>query len=148
MKFKYQKRETIPSEAHPSLKCHARPIIPIKLIYNSNEIDIYALIDSGADWCVFQGNVGQAIGININSGKKQELVGLKQESLVAYFHNIILCVGGWKSPCFVGFSSSLNRLPYGILGHDGFFSQYIVTLDYIKQRIELKERKDTKTKKN
>ena len=149
MKFKYRKYPPDPaSEAHPSSKSILRPVIPIEIIHQSNKLKIYALVDSGSDSCIFPGSVGKALGLNVTKGKKESLSGLKGEPVLAYFHNITFKIGGWKYPCFGGFSAVFDKLPYGILGQNDFFSRFIVTLDYKKELIELKERKRrTKTNK-
>ena len=125
MKFRYRKYPVPPSEAHPSLRWYLRPVIPTEIIHKTNKLKTFAVIDSGADWCIFQGAIGQEIGIDVTSGKQQKLIGLAQKPVLAYFHDIELNIGGWKLPCYAGFSFALDKLPFGILGQDGFFSQYI-----------------------
>ncbi len=141
MKFNYFKMPVPPSEAHPTHKWYKRPIIQIDLVYNSNRLKTYALIDSGADWCVFQGVLGKALSINLESGKKQLIRGITADPIVAYFHDISISIGGWDFSCYVGFSDGLNTLPYGILGQNGFFSKYVIIFDYQKETIELKDPK-------
>ena len=35
-----------------------KPIIPLKLVVDNKEVGYAALIDSGADFCIFDGQVG------------------------------------------------------------------------------------------
>ena len=46
-----------------------RPVIPIKLKNKDLEIGYEVLVDSGADFCVFDAQVGEAIGIDVKKGK-------------------------------------------------------------------------------
>ena len=55
-------------------KAILKPIIPIKIKFKENSIKYNALIDSGADFCIFDAEVGEYLGIDIKSGKK-EIVG-------------------------------------------------------------------------
>ena len=42
------------------------------------------------------------------------------------------------------FSDSISQDGYGILGQQGFFSNFKVTFDYISKQIEVKENKKNK----
>ena len=145
MKFKYRKLIRQQIRGKKDSKSFPRPIIPVKIINGSQEAKVYALIDSGSDYCIFQGSLGQEIGLDIKNGREEEIIGIKNQPIKIYFHNIKLGVGGHIFSCSAAFSSELDNLPLAILGQQGFFSKYIVTLDFQKERIELKERgKNTK----
>jgi len=136
--FGYRKFPSDPSEAFPLRHSANRPVIPITLINGSNSIKYLALMDSGADLCVFHAEIGEQIGIDIESGKKQELYGIAGEEMLAFFHHIETEIGGYKLPCYAGFCKELAKMPYGILGQQGFFDIFNVTFDYNKDRVELK----------
>lgn len=42
-----------------------RPIILIEVIYKRSSIRHEVLIDSGADYCVFNAEIGEALGIDV-----------------------------------------------------------------------------------
>ena len=132
MKFRYRK-----FRLYPDLKFCLRPVIRIEVIHKNNKLETFALIDSGADFCLFQGSIGKYIGLDVASGEKKSLLGIKQEPVLIYFHNILLRISGQEIPCYTGFSFDLEKLPYGILGQNGFFNQYKVILDYKKEIVEL-----------
>jgi len=140
-KYKYRKFGiTKPSEAFPRRLSFSRPVIPIQLINGKDRIGYLAIIDSGADFCVFHASVGEVIGIDIESGKKQDFSGVsaQHQPLIAYFHTIQIGVGGYEFDCWAGFSRDIESLPYGFLGQLGFFSLFNVILDYNKEEIELR----------
>jgi hypothetical protein len=140
LKFSYKKFPSNPNEAFPDHKHAQRPVIPITVKYGGKEISYLALIDSGADFCIFHGEIGEYLGIDIKSGKRLEFFGVTGEKECAYFHNIIISVGGHDVECYCGFSDFNNcatQLPYGILGQKGFFDKFKVSMDYTKSRIEL-----------
>ena len=59
MRFKYKQ----------ILRNVIRPIIPVTLKYKGKTISYEALIDSGADTCVFPAEIGELVGIDIKTGK-------------------------------------------------------------------------------
>jgi hypothetical protein len=95
------------------------------------------LIDSGADYCVFHAEIGEQIGLQIESGKRLAFFGSSGQEQSAFFHEIKLEVGGHEISCFAGFSRELQSLPYGILGQEGFFDNFKIVFDYRKDKIEL-----------
>lgn len=138
MQFPYAKFQCSSEPAFPNRKNIIRPIINVKIKFNDKEINYYSLIDSGADYCIFNAEIGEAIGIDIKSGKTLEFEGVTGEKEMAYFHKVILFIGGWEKECYCGFSYNLKKMPYGILGQKGFFDLFKVSMDYEKEQIELK----------
>lgn len=138
LKYDYHKFPAEPSKAFPRRFSASRPVIPIRLIKESKGQKYLALIDSGSDVCIFHADIGEAIGITVESGKPLHFCGITGEQLTAYFHNIKIEVGGYEFDCYAGFSRDLSNMPYGILGQIGFFSLFNVLLDYNKERVELK----------
>jgi len=143
LKYDYRKFEAKPSEAFPRRLSFSRPVIPIQLIRCANKVRYLAMIDSGADFCVFHASIGEIIGLTIESGKSQYFSGVSGQQnissgLLAYFHDIQIEVGGYKFDCWAGFSRDIENLPYGFLGQLGFFDLLDIHFNYNKERIELK----------
>ncbi len=138
MKFKYKK---IPLSEKSELFGHSilRPIIPIQIIGKEDYFDYEVLIDSGADICIFDGSIGEALGINITSGIPTSFSGVQNlEPSEAYLHNIKISVGGHKLSIPAVFSFDISTRGYGILGQKGFFDIFTVKFDYPREEIELK----------
>lgn len=122
-------------------KSIVRPIIPIRISFNGVTARYAALIDSGADFCIFDAEVGEYIGINIKSGLKEVFGGVQEvDGSVAFFHEITLSVGGHNAQALVGFSYDIAKHGYGLLGQKGFFDIFIVKFDLIEKQIEIKPR--------
>ena len=130
-----------------------RPIIQIGLRYKSNTFSgrYSALLDSGADDCVFHAQIGEAIGIDVKSGREKVFGGMGFGQLVGYMHTVEIEVGGHWVQCLVAFSYGLVRpsptnpnkmegLPYGILGQEGFFDKFKIIFDRAGEEIELRPR--------
>jgi len=148
MKFPFQKYAAKPIPSHPTRNSVLRPTIPITITNKTTgENERYiALIDSGADYCIFHASFGQVIGLNIKSGKELTYFGIEGGGQTAYFHDILVGVGGWNFECYAGFSEYFDQknFPYGILGQNGFFDKFRIILDSSKCEIELKENPNIK----
>ena len=136
-KLDYRKFPAQPTEPFPRRTSVSRPVIPIAMINGSQRVRNLALIDSGADYCIFHAALGEQIGLQIESGKRLAFYGTGGQEQSAFFHDIKLEVGGHEISCFAGFSRELESLPYGILGQIGFFDKFKITFDYEKDKIEL-----------
>lgn len=138
LRYDYRKFPAEPSQAFPRRFSAIRPVIPIQLTRGEKRVRYLAIIDSGADLCIFHAEIGELLGITVESGKLLQFSGISNAQLTAYFHDIKLEVGGYKLDCYVGFSRDLGNLPYGLLGQLGFFNLFDILFDYSKERIELK----------
>lgn len=118
-----------------------RPVIPIEIQYQNRTVPYEVLVDSGADFCIFNAQVGDLLGINIYEGEKQMVGGITGVLEPYYIHEIILKIGGWPHKIKVGFLPGIALLGYGVVGQQGFFDIFKVNFDLLKEEIELKERK-------
>lgn len=116
-----------------------RPIIPITLRSKDSELGYFALIDSGADACIFPAELAEALNLNERDGTPRELTGVVQGQTRVYFtHTIEIEVGTHIYTTTVGFMKDFSRLGYGLLGQHGFFDQFSsVNLQLPKQSIDI-----------
>ncbi len=119
-----------------------RPVIEIKLKSNSKSLRYEVLVDSGADFCIFHSEVGEALGIDIKTGKPREVFGVGGKASLYYLHKLEIEVGGWPFEIEAGFMPDVSGriMPYGLVGQKGFFDNFIVKFDFSKEEIELKSR--------
>ncbi len=119
-----------------------KPIIPIKISVGDKELYYSALVDSGADFCIFDAEVGEYLGSDIKAGQRVEFSGIEDHGgSVAFLHDISLDIGGWSYKTKIGFSYDISRRGFGVLGQRGFFDIFIVKFDLAKEEIELRGRK-------
>lgn len=119
-----------------------KPIIPVELLYGSKKIRYGALIDSGADFCILDSEIGEYLGIDIRSGARETFGGIQERGgAEAFLHKIVLNIGGWDYTTTVGFSYDIAKHGFGILGQKGFFDMFAVTFDFLKEEVELKEKR-------
>ncbi len=115
-----------------------RPVIPIKVKHNARSIGYEVLIDSGADLCIFDAEIGEILGIDIKNGRQSEVGGVAGQTAEIFVHTVTIEIGGHTKVIDVGF---LPRVAegnnYGVVGQYGFFDQFVVQFDYDKKEIEL-----------
>jgi len=139
MKFPYQERPRDPSEAFPNSSSRLVSIIPVTVISSDKAITIDALVDSGADNCIFPGMLGVALDIDVHKGPKQKISGLGGRIIEARFHNIRLRVGSVEFEVYAGFSFDTIGIS-GLLGQRGFFDNFRVIFDRTANSVIVKKR--------
>lgn len=130
MIFNYQKITPIIS----------RPIIPVFLKSKNKFIFYHALIDSGADYCIFGIELADALGIKL-SKRKVTFKGVSKDKVQGYWGEVEIRIGGVSYKTRAIFAE-ISDFGHGILGQKGFFNIFIVKFDLIKEEIELEERKN------
>jgi hypothetical protein len=143
MKFKYFRLPfQKPGPAFPNRKEVFRPMIWVDVKNKEKALRILSLVDSGSDNCLFAEDFGKALGIDIKSGIRQDLSGIKGEPAETYFHDVTIIIGGWETKARVGFIVSknpANKLSFGILGHNPVFEKYKILFDVHKKEVIFKE---------
>lgn len=101
-----------------------------------------ALIDSGADNCIFHAELGEQLGIDIKSGEYAEIGGIAKDEnedpkiIQCWKHPIGLKVGGEVRNIEAMFSPDIADHGFAILGSIGFFDKFTsVRLDYNEDKI-------------
>lgn len=56
-----------------------KPIIPVEIFTPSFSIRYVALIDSGADFCIFDGEIAESLGIKVESGTLITFGGIQEK---------------------------------------------------------------------
>ncbi len=117
-----------------------RPIIPIEVSYQDISIPYEVLIDSGADFCIFDAEIAEILGLLLTKGEKRHFAGVTGDKAFAYMHSVEMTIGGWSYQIEAGFASDIGPYAYGIVGQVGFFDKFIVKFDYLKEEVEIKPR--------
>jgi hypothetical protein len=116
-----------------------RPYIPITLrTHQKTSPPILALVDSGADFCMFDGELSYLLDIDLTKVKKVPIGGIAGK------------VDGYVVPLEIGIENKFISTPVifsfefspngfgGIIGQVGFFDNFVVVFDRAKKRILLK----------
>ena len=117
-----------------------RPIVPI-ILKSSTRIAFYtALIDSGADYCIFGLGVAEALNIELKPQNKTKVSGVGKELVEGFLTDIEIKIGHVMYRTKVIFAD-ISDFGHGILGQQGFFNHFDVKLSYQKQIIEIEPTK-------
>jgi len=133
MKFPYIKTPS----ADPRKKWVSRPMIQVALFGPRGNLTIWALIDSGADKCLFNSALGKEIGLDLEKGEKENFNGIEGEQIVAHMHRIQLQVIGIdeKIEVVAGFTDAKGV--FAILGQEGFFDAFRIKFERDHNIIEI-----------
>jgi hypothetical protein len=113
-----------------------RPIIPIFLKSEKAFIIYRALIDSGADNCIFGIGLAELLEIELSPENAVSFIGVNGEETKGYRSEVEIRVGS-KSYSLEVIFAEINDFGHGILGQRGFFDQFDVKMSYRKKQIEI-----------
>jgi predicted aspartyl protease len=130
MKFKYLDCTPDYPEGHKIF----RPLIQINLRYGKKSVDLFALVDSGADVCLFPSEVGESLGIVVEKGTQSSLTGIGEIAYPTFSHSVVITIGKHKIKTPVHFS---DAIPTPLLGQKGFFDHFDVKFSYAQGEIEI-----------
>jgi hypothetical protein len=116
-----------------------RPVIPIEITYKKTSVIYEVLVDSGADYCIFSAQIGEALGINVKSGETKNIFGITGDRDSIFFHKVKLKVENLIYEVEVGFMPNMPNMGYGVIGQIGFFDKFKVTFNYKNKTIFLKK---------
>jgi hypothetical protein len=111
------------------------PLIEIVLIGPKERIKMLALLDSGADYSLFNLEVAERLGIRKETSEKIGLQGVVGEPFWGYLHKVPIQVEDKVFNCKIVFSNVKTTL----LGRDNFFLPFLVTFNEKQQKVSLKE---------
>jgi hypothetical protein len=134
MKFDYLKQRSSIDPARPLI---SRPIVPIRVKHKAVDIDVYALVDSGADASLFHADIAKDLLIDFEAGRRHELFGVSGHSIVAYFHEVSLQVIGSKESIKVEIAFTDSTPFPALLGQIDFFEHHQIKFERYKERIEI-----------
>lgn len=113
-----------------------RPIIPILLKSKNTFIFDRALVDSGADNCIFSIDIANLLGIKLSQKDMVPFSGISQGKVVGYWSELTIRVGkvAYATPVIF---AEISNFGHGIQGQRGFFDHFDVRLSYQRQVIEI-----------
>jgi hypothetical protein len=117
-----------------------RPFIPLTLRYANHSVKIKALVDSGADFCMFDGALLNLLApdLDLNTLEKISLSGVGGAA-AGYVTHLEIGVNAtfFSVPAVFSFEFSPDEFG-GLAGQLGFFDAFKIQFDRANQTIELK----------
>lgn len=121
-----------------------RPVIYVDLHYKKTNRSYYALLDSGADNCIFHGDIGELLGVDVKTGSPTYIGGIASDGtnnaqmITAYLHKIGITIKGETRNINAFFSYDISEYGYGVFGQLDFFNKFkSVKFDYQRGKIEI-----------
>jgi hypothetical protein len=108
-----------------------QPSITLGITLSVSQARVFcnAKLDTGSSHCVFARNIGEELGIDIETGLRL-LVGTVTGKFVAYLHEVNLSVASFEFSSLVAFAAN-EEFQRNVLGRHGFIEQMSIGLvDY------------------
>lgn len=116
-----------------------RPWLPVTIInpHTGQTINVYGLIDTGADECAIPAHYAPMIGHDLQAGI-QKSINTGNGVTAAYSHTLSFETNGIKvDNVLIDFMPNLNVV---LLGVKSFLGNFILTVDYKKSTFSLKQK--------
>ena len=123
----------------PEVESVYKPLIPVVVRYRDKKEKVFALVDSGADACLFPAGLAERLGIDIRTGVRHDFMGIGALKATFFFHEVEILFGRYYVKTKVGFSTSQNIGAGGILGQQGFFNHFVISFDTKNKFLEIKK---------
>ena len=111
------------------------PWIPVSIGYDNSWFNILAILDSGANISLFSRELGERIGVPIESGFEHEVRGIGG-SLVVYKHDLKLKMSQKGEETVLNITADFTKeikLPFYIIGRENVFNKMNITFDHDKK---------------
>jgi aspartyl protease len=107
-----------------------RPAIRVILWHNHRRsAPLEAILDTGADHCIFNSEVGDSLGVPVTRGVKVPISGFLRDAVTTGFlHTLSVTIAAQTYDMPIVFVHGISAI--GILGQIGFFDQFVATFDW------------------
>jgi predicted aspartyl protease len=95
-----------------------RPLIQLNIRSGKKSVDLFALLDSGADVCLFPAEVGESLGLAMEEGAKGSITGIGEIAYPTFLHSVSITIGSYKRKIAAFFS---DAIPTPLLGQKRIF---------------------------
>jgi hypothetical protein len=120
------------SPAFPDGRRIARPILSITLVNGDKRVSGQAIVDCGADYCLFPKSWMDLLGIDPKDAPLDTTTGVGAQTQT-HFYRVAMEIEGVAGsfPLYAGFPTqgTLSEMNVGFLGFLGFFDRFFVALD-------------------
>ncbi len=101
------------------------PLIPVEIKGKDGWHELWAFVDSGATYSIFEAKVSEMLGIDFRKGKKLMIIVGDGSYIPVYFHKIQIRIGDVEFSTDIGFSERLG-VGFNLLGRKDVFERFKV----------------------
>jgi hypothetical protein len=111
VRFRYVPFPIAPSPSSPTGRTAMRPVVLVTLENGIHRVNCYAILDSGADSCVFPTPFLSPLGLNPLLASSESSSGVGSYGVPTYFFDIVARIAGTaiSFPLRAGFTPGLGR---------------------------------------
>ncbi len=115
-------------DPHHAVRVAYRPQLFLTISAGNDSSERFqAIVDSGADACLFPLSLAIALKLDLFKMAKAMTGGVGTQSNITYYDTVRLDLGhGIAFTALVGFTEGLNSAGIGLLGQSGFFENFNV----------------------
>jgi hypothetical protein len=137
MIFSYVKYKIAPTKTIPSGEIH-RPLIPIRIIGPKGEVEVFGLLDTGADNVFVSASLAEILGTDVND-EAEKAIGAAGHEIDVWPGSVEIEIAqdSHRWPVEAGFLVGDDDPPIAYLGHAGFLEHFRATFDTKNWLIEL-----------
>jgi hypothetical protein len=118
------------TQAFPAGRVCRRPLITLRLRNGDKYLSCHAVVDSGADHCVFPRSFMQPLGIDPLVAPVEHIGGVGSNNVPTHFASVTMDFMVVQIPALVGFTMGMEQHGMGLLGQADFFEHFRVTFDH------------------
>jgi len=105
-----------------------RPVVDVELIGSAVSITTIGIVDSGADYCLFNIQYAKAIGIDLEKCDKDRTIAIEGQGKEIFMADIAMHIKGLEKVTIpVGFIDSNSVI--GLIGQTGFFDLHRIRFE-------------------
>ena len=106
-------------------------MLPRALVNGASRLSCYAIVDSGADDCLFPRSFMQPLGLDPLTISVEQVAGVGSSGVPTQYAHVTIDIQGiGQFAAFAGFTSGLDPIGFGLLGQLGFFEKCRVSFDH------------------
>ncbi|MBI2358802.1 MAG: retropepsin-like domain-containing protein [Deltaproteobacteria bacterium] len=115
-----------------------KPVIPVRLSGPARPVNVFMLVDSGADLSMLPYSVGETIGLALDMSTRSEVQGIGDGTVPYVLGDVDLEVGGINLHARVGWAL-IEEVPL-LLGRLDIFSELAIEFREFDNRIQIRHR--------
>lgn len=132
IEFPFSAHSLPSSDVYPDGHIAYRPVVICTITASNGEsVRFQAIVDTGADSCVFPNSVARLLKLDLDTLPGASTSGVGSSKNATRFAIVTIDLGdGIIFDAYTGFTPGLESIGVGLLGQDGFFENFDVAFSH------------------
>lgn len=118
-----------------------KPLIPVRVSGPARSVNVFMLLDSGADLSMLPYSAGETIGLSLDIGTRSEVQGIGEGTVPYVLGEVDLQIGGIVLRARVGWAL-IEEVPF-LLGRLDVFRELAIEFREFENKIVIRHRGET-----